>query len=583
MEARYNLKLMALRNKNRIKKMRASKVNSDIETEYYAMLKNIIEYIKQKFVKVAAEGMSKPRIKEQWQDASYTTRMEELIAQVLKSIENRYDDKTLIELIKRLISKTDKSQFSNFKTSADYGFGFDISKMPEFKSYKQFINATINKNLLVVRNLREETFYKLEMSLRTAIQNGTSTKQLTQQLEQIGQHTKKRCALIARNEIKNVTRELSQRREQNAGFEVYEWVTAEDERVRGNPNGLYPKTKPSHFIMNGLYCRYDDDSVYSSDQGKTWKKRTAKMDKGKPGQEINCFLPNTPISFISNPLKIYKRFYTGLIVKITDETGVSISVTPNHPILTSRGWVFAKDIKHSDKLIKSLDSYSISSFRTNINNSHIIFTNNIYNLFKIIFASKRVIGTNVKFHGDVTNNKVEIIDIKNKLPNRIKSFFFKKIIDKIFASSNFTKRSLFANSSFSNFFDTVISCSGRQMSFLDLVSPLFSGHSVPLVKFSFALISDFNIAFSQYSSNNISASLKLFRDLIFAYARSIKTTDLNNIKVYSLNGLPFVETGINTISHENISSNVYNFETEDSLYLCNGIVNHNCRCVQIPV
>jgi len=97
------------------------------------------------------------------------------------------------------------------------------------------------------------------------------------------------------------------------------------------------------------------------------------------------------------------------------------------------------------------------------------------------------------------------------------------------------------------------------------------------------LISDFNIAFSQYSSNNISASLKLFRDLIFAYARSIKTTDLNNIKVYSLNGLPFVETGINTISHENISSNVYNFETEDSLYLCNGIVNHNCRCVQIPV
>jgi hypothetical protein len=39
--------------------------------------------------------------------------------------------------------------------------------------------------------------------------------------------------------------------------------------------------------MEGKHCKWSDASVYSDD-GKTWKKRTAAMPKGHVGTEVLC-------------------------------------------------------------------------------------------------------------------------------------------------------------------------------------------------------------------------------------------------------------------------------------------------------
>lgn len=267
--------------------MRAIPYSKLLESEYYLILRTITEYIKTKFIGVAVEGMSKPTIKNQWQDANYSQRMLELINSITRDTKTRFDAERLAKLIKKIVLKTDKWQYGKFKSSADYGFGFDISDMPEFKAYKPFINAIIQKNISLIENLRDDTLYRLELSLRTAVEQGKSIRQVTEDLVEVGQHTRRRAALIARNEIKNITAKLSEKRSVNAGFDIYEWLTAEDERVRGNPRGRYPKAIPSHYIMSGLYCKYSDDTVYSPDKIH-WYKRTSKMPKGKPGEEINC-------------------------------------------------------------------------------------------------------------------------------------------------------------------------------------------------------------------------------------------------------------------------------------------------------
>jgi hypothetical protein len=581
MQSRYNLKLIAKHNKTRIKKFKPIQTNELIEAEYYGKLKRMVLFMHRNFINIAVKGM-KPDIKK-LQDESYSTKLDRLIKEFKADTDLKYSDKELKDIVEKLVFKTDKYQKLKFRKASEYGFGIDIENLPDFAQYRQFINSTVQKNVAAIKYLREETQYKLEMSLRTAIQKGKSIEQVTSEIMSAGQITLKRAAGIARNEIKNITRELSQKRAVNAGFDVYEWLGAEDSRERGNPNGLYPNAKPSHWIMNGMYCKYSDDTVYSSNKGKTWKKRTSKMPKGKPGNEINCFLPNSQISLVSKPLKLYKRFYTGSIMEITDKTGISISVTPNHPVLTNRGWVFAKNIKHSDKLIKSLLSYNSRTLSTQIDNNHIMITDDIYNFFKVIFASQRVAGINVKFHGDISNQEVEIIDLKRCLTDRGKTSFDKKIKNSLLSFTHFRKSVLFNDSSFVKFFETTLKARNRFVSFPDLVSSLDISHSVPLVLFRFALVSDFDFIFNKNASNNISGSLKLFRDLIFAYARNIEINDFSNIKVYSLNGLPCVESSIKTITHKILSSNVYNLETEDSLYMCNGIVNHNCRCVDVPV
>lgn len=283
---RFNLTQIAIQNKYRIKKFKPIQSSEWLEAEYYSILRSLVNFIKAKFLKVAVQGMKVDKNK--WQDESYSTKMDRLIAQITSETDEKFSKKDLSYLVRKVILKTDKYQKTKFRTAADYGFGIDISKLPDFIGYKQFINSMIEKNISEIKYLRTDTIHKLEMSLRTSIEQGKSISQVTNQIMQAGQITKKRAATIARNEIKNITSQLNQRRSVNAGFEIYEWMTAGEQRVRGNPNGLYPKARPSHWIMEGMYCRYDNDNVYSPDQGKTWKKRTAKMPKGKPGDDINC-------------------------------------------------------------------------------------------------------------------------------------------------------------------------------------------------------------------------------------------------------------------------------------------------------
>lgn len=90
-------------------------------------------------------------------------------------------------------------------------------------------------------------------------------------------YTKKKARFIARNETGNLNAVIQKTMMEGAGFTMYEWVAM--------PDGI---TRDAHRNMSGKICRWDDPTVYSDDGGKTWKKRTAGMFVGVPGQDYNC-------------------------------------------------------------------------------------------------------------------------------------------------------------------------------------------------------------------------------------------------------------------------------------------------------
>jgi uncharacterized protein with gpF-like domain len=71
------------------------------------------------------------------------------------------------------------------------------------------------------------------------------------------------------------------------GITTYLWETADDEKVRGKPDGKYPKKLPSHWAMQGLLCKFSDSTVYSTN-GTEWKPRTNIMPLLAPGEDYNC-------------------------------------------------------------------------------------------------------------------------------------------------------------------------------------------------------------------------------------------------------------------------------------------------------
>lgn len=65
-----------------------------------------------------------------------------------------------------------------------------------------------------------------------------------------------------------------------------------------------------------------------------------------PPNGYNCFLPTTPIS--GAVVAASKASYAGEAVEIETERGARLSVTPNHPIATPRGWVAAGQLSEGD-------------------------------------------------------------------------------------------------------------------------------------------------------------------------------------------------------------------------------------------
>ena len=145
-----------------------------------------------------------------------------------------------------------------------------------------------NNYNLIVSNARNYV-NQINNLAEQAVVNGWSPKQLQEQIKKASNGlSDKKCRLLARDQIGKLQGQVAEAQMEEIGLEMYIWDTSGDERVRGNPAGKYPTAVPSHYVMDELLCRWDDATVYSKDNGKTWIDRPANAVKLHPGQDIQC-------------------------------------------------------------------------------------------------------------------------------------------------------------------------------------------------------------------------------------------------------------------------------------------------------
>lgn len=85
--------------------------------------------------------------------------------------------------------------------------------------------------------------------------------------------------------------------------------------------------------------------------GKHYSKKEAVIGVNYPPVHPNCVLPDN-IVFSPDAEKMTRSYYSGDVIKVRTSKGGWFSVTPNHIMLTSRGWVRAKNLVKSDKVIR---------------------------------------------------------------------------------------------------------------------------------------------------------------------------------------------------------------------------------------
>ena len=74
---------------------------------------------------------------------------------------------------------------------------------------------------------------------------------------------------------------------------TYYFMTAHDEKTRGNPRGKYPRAI-SHWALDGMLCAWNNNSVCSDDLGVTWKQRPSSWIHLAPGMDIQCRCTSAP-------------------------------------------------------------------------------------------------------------------------------------------------------------------------------------------------------------------------------------------------------------------------------------------------
>lgn len=264
-----------------------------IENRYYTKLKNILD----QFIVPTTEFIRENIMKwvRQYQADSYfrtdlypddlkifIEELEDKVQEIYKTQGNEI--RTLITDIGFDVSEFNQTQWKKF-TKTLIGVEFVMTEPWEI----EVIRAWAEDNFVLIKSLTQEYIKKVNVLASNAVTTGRTSQYIFKELKKLNTNMKdSRLKLIARDQVGKLNGQFVQRRMNDAGIDKYIWLTMGDEKVRGNPGGRYRNAIPSHYIMSGKICRWDNSNVYSEDQGKTWKKRTGKMPKAHPGQEIRC-------------------------------------------------------------------------------------------------------------------------------------------------------------------------------------------------------------------------------------------------------------------------------------------------------
>ncbi len=276
-----------------------------------------------------------------------------------------------------------------------------------------------------------------------------------------------------------------------------------------------------------------------------------------------CVIPDTKI--IAPDIEaITKSWYSGDVIKITTANGGRLTVSPNHIVLTARGWVRAKHLVKGDKVVH------YCGWRKSLSESDPAHDNSvptIEELFTSFVESGTVSpvsvpATSEDFKGDVVvNSKIDIINIDSKLRDKLNASFDEFIGDISFVGTPISSKVKLPAHSCLEFLLTGAGLTADGiMSGLDVAKVLLSGSFTHHELIGFRNPSDYDARLFKSTCDSRARNVKDIGEFIDAFPGIVEFDDLINVERDSFFG------------------HVYDASSLSTLYIANGIITSNCRC-----
>ncbi len=160
------------------------------------------------------------------------------------------------------------TQFVDRKNKAKFG----INAFGNSEKMANYLSAATKQNANIIKSIPEQYLNNVANTVMTAMRNGIMPREITRQLKADYEITQRRARFIARDQTAKVNGEIDKQRQIDAGFEYFQWLDSDDERVRHRHEVI--ANKETKYGI-GVY-RWDD--LPTNDKGQTIQ----------PGSDYNC-------------------------------------------------------------------------------------------------------------------------------------------------------------------------------------------------------------------------------------------------------------------------------------------------------
>lgn len=136
---------------------------------------------------------------------------------------------------------------------------------------RSLVDAWVIENTSMIEDLQSTYLKRMQGTISRGYTQGLTYSDIAKQIQQDTDITWRRAKNIARDQVGDLNAAVTKERNEELGIKKGLWRTMQDERVRGDPNGLYPKARPSHYAREGQEFDWDEG-----------------IDGELPGQPILC-------------------------------------------------------------------------------------------------------------------------------------------------------------------------------------------------------------------------------------------------------------------------------------------------------
>lgn len=358
-----------------------------------------------------------------------------------------------------------------------------------------------------------------------------------------------RAARTATTNAENAGRMSSFERAQALGIDMeLEWLATPDGR-----------TRPEHRELDGQRVKLGEKFVNSIGSIR-WP-----GDPEADGANLwNCFIGEVNTVPLGCIERSFRRFYTGDAITVKTASGVEFTCTPNHPILTSDGWVAAGLLDDGYDLFIADLGNAPRGLGIEPDVKHVGTRFDAIHKLLDVNTSERASGVTVYFHEDIATRDVDVVGEKRPLRVNLDTLALEPVDKLALEPSN-----------------TLASSDGTLM--IRGITPMTPSDSLMSSSSEPRALLGSGISHAlEHGLRTVSGcdSSPLEPDI---YDTSIDAEVLGE-SLHALSAVIKLDHVVNVDVHP-ISAHVYNLQTESGAYLVNNndsipayVIAHNCRC-----